>query len=596
MSETYTGNTLAEPDRPPMGIGPQSRQPEETGRYRLNLSRIWLHRLASQLPRAWREPFAERWLRRPDAPGPAAEHALQYLLSAERNQRKAGNHGEATIAKGADGFYAKQYRQTLNATMGAFAMTATQALAASGAAPTGSGWTRHRRAHAALIEARGACPPILVLNDETVALCVTLPRLRREGEAEAIEHWLGQRGRIPAGYRDLIDGERVRCPDRRVRARERSRDGSTLALLQTVLTSRRLALLALHPCDPDAMGLHITLFGVDVLNLRQLASDYAVDTATLGAYRHMAGQDDRLLLFCVGGTEEVFTQCSQNLFIKRPLRPAESGPDCRALPAEPWHSGLPLEHLLARQFEAIQVTVSLSGLPGASPRNGEQGQAVLAGRRNGRLYALVPYYPGNFVHGHAAKLWSNGYSTLVISDDHSSLRRVSLVGPTRIATHREARRLFPFAALGVERDDRPKSLPDYWFVQEVVELIVEREPLSPHRLDPARPTCSINAGGEARHGKKPHYFAADGLPAYDTHWQHQREAAGRPRDDDGASYQRWRSNVASALARRSAHLAELLDDAAPDSAKAETMAEKVGISSLRQAEPETSMADGGTSP
>jgi hypothetical protein len=270
-----------------------------------------------------------------------------------------------------------------------------------------------------------------------------------------------------------------------------------------------------------------------------------------------------LLLFCVGGTEEVFTQCSQNLFVKRPMAPHATGRESFYPPPEPWHAGLPLERLLASQFEAIQITVSSTGLPGASPRNGDLGHVAFVGRRRGRVFLLVPYYPGNLVHGHAAKMWSNPYGTLVISDDHASLRRVSLSGPARVAAHGEVRRRFPAIAEGVPQNHGAKSLPEYWFVQEVAQMVVQREHLAPHRLDPARPTCSISAGGHARHGKKPHYFAAEGLPRYDLKWQHRREAEGRPSDPDGTSYRNWSNNVQDALRQRRRHLDEMLGGILP---------------------------------
>ena len=86
-----------------------------------------------------------------------------------------------------------------------------------------------------------------------------------------------------------------------------------------------------------------------------------------------------------------------------------------------WNPALPLERLLAQQFETFQVTVSASGVPGASPRNGDCGKAVFLGHRARKPYVLIPYHAGNAVHGHAAKLWSNTQGTIVIYDDHSAL-------------------------------------------------------------------------------------------------------------------------------------------------------------------------------
>ena len=95
-------------------------------------------------------------LRRTGAPGPAAEHVVQYLLSAARSKRKNRALEEATVAKGADTFYERQYRQYLNPVMGAFAMTATQALLASGRPPRGLLWRHCRKTFAAMLEGRRA--------------------------------------------------------------------------------------------------------------------------------------------------------------------------------------------------------------------------------------------------------------------------------------------------------------------------------------------------------------------------------------------------------------------------------------------------------
>jgi hypothetical protein len=102
-------------------------------RYRVTWLRTLVRRATRALPPVWRERVAEWFLRRAGAPGPAAEHVVQYLLSAAKSKRKNRALEEATVAKGADTFYERQYRQYLNPVMGAFAMTATQALLASGA-------------------------------------------------------------------------------------------------------------------------------------------------------------------------------------------------------------------------------------------------------------------------------------------------------------------------------------------------------------------------------------------------------------------------------------------------------------------------------
>jgi hypothetical protein len=36
---------------------------------------------------------------------------------------------------------------------------------------------------------------------------------------------------------------------------------------------------------------------------------------------------------------------------------------------------------------------------------------------------LKPYFPGNAMHGHAAKLFSNAYATVIVADDHHVLTR-----------------------------------------------------------------------------------------------------------------------------------------------------------------------------
>ena len=98
----------------------------------------------------------------------------------------------------------------------------------------------------------------------------------------------------------------------------------------------------------------------------QLEREYGLESAALGGYKKAAKDLDRWLMFCVGGTEEVFTQCSQNLFSKRPMMPCDQSP--RPTRINAWNPALPLERLLRLQFETIQVTVSASGLPGVSPR------------------------------------------------------------------------------------------------------------------------------------------------------------------------------------------------------------------------------------
>jgi hypothetical protein len=80
-----------------------------------------------------------------------------------------------------------------------------------------------------------------------------------------------------------------------------------LEVIDAVRHTRKLAVLALHPHDPDAMGLHITLFGITFLNPIQLAVDYGLSAAEINAHIETAGSMQRRLVYCVGGTEEVFT-------------------------------------------------------------------------------------------------------------------------------------------------------------------------------------------------------------------------------------------------------------------------------------------------
>jgi hypothetical protein len=308
------------------------------------------------------------------------------------------------------------------------------------------------------------------------------------------------------------------------------------------------------------MGLHVTLFDVAVVSPRRLRADYGLEPRALARHEAAATAHRRLLSFCVGATEEVFTQCSQNLFVKRPEPHAAA--QKRAHRPEAWDPRDRLERLLAHQFEAIQATVTADGLPGASPRNGTLGKVGFVARDRKGARVLIPYHPGNSVHGHAGKLWSNPYGTLVISDDHWATTRVTVSGPARVLSHAKVKRCFPAAAIASGAGCHGSSaaaahVPKYWFMQEVAEIVQETEPLAVHRLDPVRPACSISAGGQAKHGKKPAYFAAESLPAYDRHLQHAREASGRPTCTSGSSHRDWLDQVGVALRARQAHLARV---------------------------------------
>jgi hypothetical protein len=531
---------------------------ELAGRNQITFASTLAHRAVGLLPPSWRERAADRHLRR-DSPGPACEHVVQYLLGVA--QHAAKHHDAAVVIRGADLFYTRQYRQFLNPTMGAFAMTATRAFVASGGAPYGPLWRRRRRTFAAVIEKTEGASPILVLDRGTVAVALVLPKPFGEHERMAVEDWFAGTAPMPEMFRTLVSGQEVRCADSWVKARERSADGAILEVVDAALHSRKLALLALHPHDPDAMGLHMTLFGVELLSPQRLEIDYGLDPPALDIYRRAARIRGRMLAFFVGGTEEAFTQCSQNLFVKRAI----VRPNTPSHPSWPnaWDPRDRLERLLAHQFEMIQVTVSADGLPGASPRNGDLGKAGFVVRNVSRLFVLVPYYPGNAIHGHAGKLWTNPYGSLVISDDHTALTRVTISGPSRILSHRAVKRKFPAIAVasGTWRSSEKHggALPEYWFLQEVEEIVQETEPLAANRLDPQRTTCSINAGGQAKHGKKPAYFDADSVPEYDRHLQHEREAAGRPACPSGASHRQWQKAVDSALKARIAHLAAVVE-------------------------------------
>jgi len=513
------------------------------------------HRIIERLPAYIREGLAEAFLRRPSTPGPATEHAIQYLLSVSKAERKQRQGREATVAAGANLFYQKQYRQFLNPTMGAFAMTATQAVLGSGGAPQGKIWSRQRRTHAAVTTQIGEVMPIMVLNDQTLALPMLLPVL----DSGTNHNWPLGRQAQPKTYRLLAAGEEIRGHGHGVRTFERSAEASLITVIAAAKQSRKLAVLALHPHDPDAMGLHITLFDVGFLEAQQLKNDYGLPQPQLSAHLDTARQLQRRLIYCVGGTEEVFTQCSQNLFAKQAIQEQPR----RAQAPDAWSPALPLQRLLSKQFESVQVTVSASGLPGVSPRNGDLGKAVFVAFRDGKPLLLIPYHPGNAVHSHAAKLWCNPYGTLVISDDHCALTRILISGPSRVLSHGSVVSDFPAIAAEVaaqtQRHGMPVADPQYWFLQEVAELVQESEPLPANKLLPNRTTCSISAGGKALHNKKPAYFNADSLPAYDQALHHRRAHQGRYRDPAGEAYRHWQTTVDAALTARHQHLASIIN-------------------------------------
>jgi hypothetical protein len=547
----------------------------ETPWRELERRRVTAFRLASLAPPVTRAALAERFLRRPGAPGPAAEHVLQYLVSADRAGSREGTPErlEAVKATGAgssraqrasevlpaDAFYRNQYRQYFGAVMGAFAMTAPQLFATS-SVPARTGiadrLARPRRVVAAMFgtDDTEATPAAMVLSHEAVAVPVYLPRDASPGADTATARWLAGTGPVPGHLRPLIDGSTMPSGTPGAVTRRRGETGAVCELVDAAVRSHHLALLALHPYDPDAMGLHITLFGVEALDADAVEADYGLGPGALDAYRDVARRRGETVTFLVGGTAEIFTQCSQNLFVKQP-DPA---------PAEPVGMDGPmpsLEELLGEQFELLQATADAAGVPGASPRNGQIGRAAFAGRHRGRSYVLIPYHPGNAIHGHAAKLWSNRHGCLMVSDDHATRRRVTISGPSWITSHARIAARFPDVAREALRPEgeraRTVAEPVYWFVTRVDEMVWSSEPLAANVLHAERAACTIHAGGEGRHSKKAAYFDAGAVDRYDQHGQHARERAGRPTDRSGAAGRAWQDLVADALAARRAHLATI---------------------------------------
>ena len=477
------------------------------------------------------------------------------IFSAKRcAETPAQEQAELTVAKGADLFYERQYRQYLNPTMSAYAATATVAFLGSGGKCRGHLWGKHRPVYAATVEAEAqGAPPIAVLGNQSVAIPLLLPAPAGLEAVKDIDRWLSGRGPMPRSYRERAAGEPVRCVTPGARARRRGATGALIELADAVRRTGKLAILALHPHDPDAMGLHITLFGTQIVSPKALEADYGLEEGFLRPWRQAAQERNSVLRFCVGGTEELFAHCSLNLFVKRRLSGAE---------LEPWpHSWCPfepLDALLAKQCELFQVTVSASGLPGVSPRNGDLGKAGFLVRHGGKASILMPYFTGNFAHGHAAKLWSNPRGALIIRDDHWSLRSIVIRGRSRTADHGWVKKHFPHVAAETatrrKRSGERAADPEYWFVQEVAEILLQDEPLAANALDPVRPTGSIHAAGPALYEKKVTYFATDNLPCYDQASQHEREAAGRPVDPSGAAHRDWARETAPALAARLARL------------------------------------------
>ncbi len=531
------------PGLPPQG--PADR------RYIRTLTGDLAHTALGALPSHWREAAAERWFRRSGAPGPANEHVFQYLISKQARGDATKERSELAVLRGADLFYERQYRQYLNATMGAFAMTATLALLGSGGKCRGRLWGRHRLPHTAMVEEAGGASPVIVLDRQSVAVPLLLPAPHGVDTVADIERWLSGRRAMPRSYRSRIAGEKVPCATPKARATRRGAAAALIELADAVQHTGKLAILALHPHDPDAMGLHITLFGTQVLSPEALEADYGLEKDFLSSWRQAASAQNAVLHFFVGGTEELFTHCSLNLFIKRRV-------SCPGGAPEAWHPSDPLEKLLTKQFEIFQATVSASGLPGISPRNCDAGKAGFVVRKGSKTSILMPYFTGNFIHGHAAKLWSNPQGALMIRDDHTSLSLIVIRGKAYTVGQDWVRRHFPDVAGCIatrrKQSGEPAADPEYWFVQEVSEILQQDEPLAANALDPARPACTIHSAGPALYDKKPGYFATANTPCYNQASQHAREAAGRPADPSGASHRQWQQEVMPALAVRGAHL------------------------------------------
>ena len=516
------------------------------------------------LPPAERELAAERWLRRPGVPGPAAEHAIQHLvgiweeflqdaqdedvnLAANRPRSKSRTE---IVAKGADTFYDAQYRQYLNTTMGAFAATATHALIGSGTQPPTL--RADRLVRAAMVTGRPTCPPIVILDHQSVAVAIPIPRSLSASDYGALWHWLTQNGAVPDSARRCIEGRTIDSRRAGARAIERSNMASVMEVVEGALDTGRLAILALHPTDPDAMGLHITLFGVVGRDATTLAKEHGLPAEVLAPMVEAAAAEDSEIFFLVGGTDEVFTQCSQNLFVKRQPRS-----DDAPAKATGWKPSDPLAELMGAQFELFQVTVSSRGVPGASPRNGATGSVAYVVESANQDLLMIPYHPGNFIHGHAAKLWSNPYGAIVVRDEHHHLRQVVLRGPCRVMSHEDMCREHP-AVIRVEvarsMSVSSRRPPPYWFVQAVSEVIMETDVLPTMVLDESRPSCSLNAAGESKFSKKPAYFDAQNTTPYDQALQHRREDAGRPTDASGAEYRRWTLESTNAMEARVSQL------------------------------------------
>ena len=258
----------------------------------------------------------------------------------------------------------------------------------------------HRAVRMTMSPAIDDARPILVLDHQSVATPLYLPAPFDEGEHHALTRWLAAHGPAPSSYQRAMAGEETRCSQRGALARRRTTAGSMLDVADAALRSQKLAILALHPHDPDAMGLHITLFSVEALTPDALVKDYALTPETLDPWRRAAQAQGALLYFLVGGVEEAFTQCSQNLFVKRRL-PTQGGPR-RAQWPNAWASSQPLEQLIGRQFEILQASVSASAsnqspIEEQSPQTHSRPPSALKRRStNSAIWNAPPCAPATF--------------------------------------------------------------------------------------------------------------------------------------------------------------------------------------------------------
>ena len=194
---------------------PNSEHPSRSScddRYRLTPFRTFVRSALESAPRHWRDGIAELCLRREGAPGPASEHVFQYLLDAKNHDGRVRGDGDATVAKGADIFYERQYRQYLNVAMGVFAMTAKLALLGCGGVPRHFLWSRRRSVYTAMIGEADGAPPIIILDHQTAAVPVLLPIPADAEEEAAIDQWLGGVAPMPRNYRVSLRATRSVAP------------------------------------------------------------------------------------------------------------------------------------------------------------------------------------------------------------------------------------------------------------------------------------------------------------------------------------------------------------------------------------------------